>query len=443
MTKAVEAIARQSREAALALGALDTEERNYALRAVRDSLVAERETILEANRTDKDDARRQVEEGSLSKALFTRLDLEGEKFDGMIAGVDDVLKLPDPVGVVHAATRLDSGLDLYQVSCPIGVIGVIFEARPEAAVQISALTLKSANSVILKGGREADRTNRALAHAIRKGLSQVTGVPEDAVQLIATREEVHHLLDLDEWIDLIIPRGSNELVRSIQESTRIPVLGHADGICSVYLDASADPGKAIDVVVDSKTQYPATCNSVETLLVHRHALSVLSRVGAALRERGVELRCDAESLAALDGAEPSSEVDYDTEFLDLVLAVNTVDSLDDAIEHINRHGSHHTDAIVTEDAAAAERCMARGDSAGVFRNAATRFADGFRYGLGAEVGISTNKTHARGPVGLEGLVISKFRLLGNGQKVADYGPGRKSFQHERISTSQRLDSGSG
>ena len=428
----VEAVARRARAAALQLAALSAEPKNAALEAVGRKLQERREEILEANRADKADCEAEVASGSLSAALFKRLDLEGSKFEAMLAGVGDVARLPDPVGRGTLATRLDDGLELYRVSCPLGVIGVIFEARPEAAVQIASLALKSSNAVILKGGREASRTNEALVEAIREALGEVDGVSPDAVQLVSTREEVREMLDLDRWIDLIIPRGSNELVQSIQEATRIPVLGHADGICSVYLDRDADLEKAVAVSVDAKTHYPAACNACETLLVHRDRLDdLLPAVGAALVEAGVELRADEEASARLEASTAAAE-DYDTEFLDKVLAVKTVSSLQEAVEHINSHGSHHTDAIVTEDADAAEYFLSRVDSAGVFHNASTRFADGFRFGLGAEVGISTNKTHARGPVGLEGLVIYKYRLYGAGHVAADYDPGGRKFLHEGV-----------
>jgi glutamate-5-semialdehyde dehydrogenase len=430
--ESVEILATRARRAAVDLAALSADVKNGALSAVRDALVRRRETILEANRQDMDAAARLVEAGEMTEAMRKRLDLSGTKFDGMLAGIDDLLKLPDPVGNVDYAVRLDQGLELYRVSAPLGVIGVIFEARPEAAVQISTLTLKSSNAVILKGGREADRSNRALVQAMREGI-RAAGVPPDAVQLIATRQEVQAMLDLDHLIDLIIPRGSNELVRAIQSGTRIPVLGHADGICSVYVDREAELAKAVSVVLDAKTQYPAVCNAAETLLVHRDALStVLPELGRRLTEAGVELRADAESLPHLSAAAPATEEDFRTEFLDLVLAVKTVGSVEEAVDHVNSHGSHHTDAIVTESEEAASYFLARTDSAGVFHNASTRFADGFRYGLGAEVGVSTNKTHARGPVGLEGLVIYKYKLLGNGQGVVDYGPGKKPFLHEAI-----------
>jgi len=429
----VETIARRARAAALQLAALPAESKNAALTAIGRKLEERREKILEANRADKADCEGELESGSLSAALFKRLDIEGGKFEAMLAGVGDVARLPDPVGRVTLATRLDEGLDLYRVSCPLGVIGVIFEARPEAAVQIASLALKSSNAVILKGGREASRTNEALVGVIREALGEVEGVPPDAVQLVSTREEVREMLDLDRWIDLIIPRGSNELVQSIQESTRIPVLGHADGICSVYIDREADERKAVAVSVDAKTHYPAACNACETLLVHRDRLGdLLPALGVALQEAGVEVRADEEAAAHLDDSIAACGEDYDTEFLDKIIAVKTVASVEEAVEHINSHGSHHTDAIVTEDAAAAEYFLSRVDSAGVFHNASTRFADGFRFGLGAEVGISTNKTHARGPVGLEGLIIYKYRLYGSGQAAAEYDPGARDFLHKEI-----------
>lgn len=433
----VEAIARRARAAALELAACSTAQKDDALRAIAASLRSRRQGILEANRLDMEDTARRVAAGEQTAALGKRLDLSGAKFETLLAGIDDLLALPDPVGKIDYAVRLDTGLDLKRVSSPIGVIGVIFEARPEAAVQISTLTLKSANAVILKGGSEAQRSNQALVEAMRAGIETVPGVPVNAIQLISTREEVRLMLALDRWIDLLIPRGSNELVRSIQAGTRIPVLGHADGICSVYVDRAADLEKTVSVVLDSKTQYPAVCNATETLLVHREAAErILPELGRRLAELGVEVRADDATRDYIDGAKPASEEDFHTEFLDLVLAVKAVASLEEAVEHINSHGSHHTDAIVTEDSDAARHFLARVDSAGVFHNASTRFADGFRYGLGAEVGVSTNKTHARGPVGMEGLVIYKYHLLGSGQGVADYGPGKKTLLHEPLSDTE-------
>jgi glutamate-5-semialdehyde dehydrogenase len=439
-SESVELVARRARAAALELAGCATATKNQALQAMRDALVRRREAVLEANRQDMEEAAKLVEAGTMTQAMRKRLDLSGTKYDAMLAGLDDLLELPDPVGSVDYAVRLDEGLDLRRVSCPLGVIGVIFEARPDAAVQISALTLKSANAVILKGGREADRSNRALVQAMREGIKTVSAVPVDAVQLIATREEVKAMLDLDSWIDLIIPRGSNELVQAIQEGTRIPVLGHADGICSVYVDRDADLDKAISVVLDAKTQYPAVCNAAETLLVHRDALPrVLPELGKRLEGKGVELRADSACSAHLPTARAATPEDFRTEFLDLVLAVKAVDSIEEAVAHINSHGSHHTDAIVTESEEAARYFLARVDSAGVFHNASTRFADGFRFGLGAEVGVSTNKTHARGPVGMEGLVIYKYQLRGAGQGVEEYGPEKKPFLHTPLPAEQPAD----
>ncbi|MBI4586694.1 MAG: glutamate-5-semialdehyde dehydrogenase [Planctomycetes bacterium] len=431
-TSNIESMARRAKEASWRLASLGTAARNRALEAVLDSLTACREAILAANRQDMEEAARLVERGDLSAALMKRLDLSGDKFTAVLDGLRDLIRLPDPVGQVDLATRLDEGLELYRVSCPIGVLGVIFEARPDAAVQISTLAIKSGNAVLLKGGREALRSNAALVEAIRAGLAK-SEVPADAVQLLTTREEARAMLALDPWIDLIIPRGSNELVRSIQEHTSIPVLGHADGICHVYVDAAADPEKAARVVVDSKTQYPAVCNAAETLLIHKdRAPRLLPILAEQLQKAGVELRCDARARQLVPGSKPAAEEDWRAEYLDLIISIKVVDSLDEAIEHINRYGSHHTDAIVTEDGRAAEAFFARVDSAGVYQNASTRFADGYRYGFGAEVGVSTSKTHARGPVGLEGLVIYKYRLYGNGHRAGDYGPGKRGYQHQPI-----------
>jgi glutamate-5-semialdehyde dehydrogenase len=429
----VESLAHRARQAASELCVLPARNKNQALASVRSLYAARREEILAANRQDERESEGEVAAGRMSQALFRRLSLHGTKFDGMLRGLEDVERLEDPVGRVTLATCLDEGLELYRVTCPLGVVGVVFEARPDAAVQIAALALKSSNAVLLKGGKEAARSNAILVDLFREAITQVPGVPADAVQLLATREDVQAMLALDELIDLIIPRGSNELVRSIQAATRIPVLGHADGLCTVYVDRSADPEKARRVVLDSKTHYPAACNAAETLLVHREAAPrLLGGLGAALQAAGVELRADERAIKFLPGAKAATPEDFDTEFLDLVLAVKTVDTIEEAVEHINRHGSHHTDAIVTEDEAAAEYFLSRVDSASVYHNASTRFADGFRYGLGAEVGISTNRTHARGPVGLEGLVTYKYRLYGSGHAAAEYDPGKRPFRHERI-----------
>lgn len=346
------------------------------------------------------------------------------------------------VGKVTLATKLDDGLDLYRLTCPIGVLLAIFEARPEVIANITALALKSGNVVIMKGGKESVNSFAAIAQVVSKALA-TTNIPPGAVQLVETREDVNALLDQDQYIDLVIPRGGNELVRFIKENTKIPVMGHADGLCAIYIHSDADEEKSVKVVVDAKTDYPAACNAVETLLVHElAATTVLPQIASALLEAGVSLRCDAVSKATLKAStldlakkvilQDSTDQDYDTEFLELTVAVKVVSGMDEAILHINAHGSGHTDAILTESKEVAENFMNRVDSAGVFWNVSTRFADGFRYGFGTEVGISTNKIHARGPVGLEGLTIHKYQLRGNGQGASDYGAGKKAFLHQKI-----------
>lgn len=433
----VEKIAKRARVAARAVQALSTEVRNGALAVLHDRMVADREMLLAANELDKEAARTALSEGAMESSLFKRLDLSGKKFDGALEGIKSVERLPDPVGAVSLARRMDDGLDLFRVACPIGVIAVIFEARPEAAVQIACLAIKSGNAVILKGGKEGEHSNAAIVSTIRAALNQV-GFPMDAVQLVATREQVRELLDQDAYVDLIIPRGSNSLVSYITNNTRIPVMGHADGICSVYIGASADEKKAVEISVDSKAQYPAVCNAAETLLIDRAALHLLPSIGRAMAAAGVQLRADSEAKSILDTVGNSLDVieatpeDFDTEFLELKMAVKVVQCVNEAVAHINLHGSGHTDCIVTEDSVTASLFMAGVDSAGTFHNASTRFADGFRMGFGAEVGVSTHRTHARGPVGLEGLMIYKYKLLGTGQTVAPYADGSRSFLHETI-----------
>jgi glutamate-5-semialdehyde dehydrogenase len=314
------------------------------------------------------------------------------------------------------------------------VLGVIFEARPDAVVQISSLALKSGNGVILKGGKEAIRSCEALVNAIRQGLVQ-TEIDPAVVQLLTTREETLELLKLDPFVDLIIPRGSNSFVRFVQENTRIPVLGHADGICHLYIDQAADIPKAVTIAIDAKIQYPAACNAIETLLVHQAiAQDFLTQAGKALQAKNVELRGDETTRAILNQVAPATEADWSTEYSDLILSIKVVDSLETAIAHINTYGSRHTEAIVTEDSQAAATFMAQVDAAGVYHNCSTRFADGFRYGFGAEVGISTQKMPPRGPVGLEGLVTYKYQLVGDGHIAATYtGTAAKSFTHHDLS----------
>jgi len=422
------AIARQTRDAARQLAVLSTEAKNKAIEAIAQSLEADSEEILAANAADC----KAAEAEGIAKPLYNRLKLDAAKLKGAIAGVRDVGKLPDPVGAVQIHRELDTGLILQRIACPLGVLGVIFEARPDAAIQISLLAIKSGNGVILKGGKEAVRSCEAIVKAIHKGLSQ-TEINPAAVQLLTTREETMALLQLDEYVDLIIPRGSNSFVRFVQENTRIPVLGHADGICHAYIDKAADLAKAVDITVDAKTHYPAACNAIETLLVDQYiAPEFLPLVARALQERQVELRGDDRTRKIIDVA-AVTEADWTTEYSDLILAIKVVDSLEEAIAHINTYGSRHTEAIVTEDPTAAKTFLAQVDAAGVYHNCSTRFADGFRYGFGAEVGISTHKLPPRGPVGLEGLVTYKYQLTGDGHIAATYtGTNAKSFIHKDL-----------
>jgi glutamate-5-semialdehyde dehydrogenase len=422
------AIARQTRDAARQLAVLSTEAKNKAIEAIAQSLEAASEEILTANVADC----KAAEAEGIPKPLYNRLKLDAAKLKGAIAGVRDVGKLPDPVGAVQIHRELDAGLILQRIACPLGVLGVIFEARPDAAIQISSLAIKSGNGVILKGGKEAVRSCEAIVKAIHQGLTQ-TEVNPAVVQLLTTREETMALLQLDEYVDLIIPRGSNSFVRFVQENTRIPVLGHADGICHAYIDKAADIAKAVEITVDAKTHYPAACNAIETLLVHQYiAPEFLPLVARALQERQVELRGDDRTRKIIDVA-AATEADWTTEYSDLILAIKVVSSLEEAIAHINTYGSRHTEAIVTEEPTTAKTFLAQVDAAGVYHNCSTRFADGFRYGFGAEVGISTHKLPPRGPVGLEGLVTYKYQLTGDGHIAATYtGTNAKSFTHKDL-----------
>ena len=431
---ALEDTGRRTRAAALALATLPTSARDEAIEAIARALEDSAADILAANLADREAA----EADGISPSLYARLKMDETKLRGEIAGVRDVGRLPDPVGARQIHRRLDDDLTLERVAVPVGVLGVIFEARPDAVIQISSLAVKSGNGVILKGGREAVRSCQAIVAAVRKGLEH-TRVSPEAVQLLTTREETVELLKLDRYVDLIIPRGSNSFVRFVQDNTRIPVLGHADGICHVYVDAAAHIEKAVPIAVDSKIQYPAACNAAETMLVHRDiAATFLPAAGAALDAAGVSLRADERSLrilseAGIDGVEPATEDDWRTEYSALVLSVKVVDSLEEAVDHINTYGSRHTDAILTEDDGAAAAFIAAVDSAGVFHNCSTRFSDGFRYGFGAEVGISTQKLPPRGPVGLEGLVTYKYVLRGDGHIVATYsGADARPFSHRDL-----------
>lgn len=422
------AVARKTRQAALKLAILSTEAKNQAIEAIAQALESAKDEILQANITDCELAA----EG-IAKPLYKRLQLDEHKLRDAITGVRDVGKLSDPVGAVQIHRKIDTGLILKRVTCPLGVLGIIFEARPEVAIQIASLAIKSGNGVILKGGKEATRSCEAIVKAIKQGLSQ-TAVNPDAVQLLTTREEILELLKLDKYVDLIIPRGSNSFVRFVQENTRIPVLGHADGICHLYIDKAADIAKAIAITVDAKTQYPAACNAIETLLVHADIASeFLPKAAEALEKLNVELRGDERTCDILPNIPAATEQDWETEYTDLILSIKIVDSLDEAITHINDYGSKHTDAIVTENQEAAETFLSLVNAAGVYHNCSTRFADGFRYGFGAEVGISTQQIPPRGPVGLEGLVTYKYQMSGDGHIVAKYtGANAQSFIHQDL-----------
>lgn len=429
--------AAAAREAARRLATATAAQRDAALAAIAATLRSRRGEVLQANAEDLGLAEELVRRGELGEPLLKRLSLAGAKFDSVVAMVDSVRGQPDPLGVTQSAVELDRGLVVYRVTVPIGVIGVIFESRPDALVQIASLCLKSGNAVLLKGGREAARSNRVLSETIQAATAGLPGIPSGWLILLETREEVGTLLELDREVDLIVPRGSNEFVGHIMRHTRIPVMGHADGICHVYVDRRADLEKAVRITVDSKTQYVAVCNAAETLLVHQEiAGPFLARVVPALAAKGVTLRGDQRARALSPSPmAAATEADWATEYLDLILAVRVVDSLAEAVEHVNRYGSHHTDTIVTEDRTAATEFLRAVDAASVMCNASTRFADGYRYGLGAEVGISTSRLHSRGPVGLEGLVIYKYVLEGEGQIVDDYeGTSPKPYLHRRLQT---------
>ncbi|CAD5924939.1 glutamate-5-semialdehyde dehydrogenase [Planktothrix agardhii] len=421
-------LAAKTRVAAQKLGILSTAEKNQAIEAIAQALEAAASEIIAANEADC----RAAEAEGIAKPLYNRLKFDTSKLKSTIAGLRDVAKLSDPVGVVQIHRELDRGLILKRITCPLGVLGVIFEARPEAVIQISALAIKSGNGVILKGGKEAINSCQVLVKAIRQGLSQ-TAIDPDAVQLLTTREEILELLQLDDYVDLIIPRGSNSFVKFVQDNTRIPVLGHAEGICHIYIDKLADIKKAIAITIDAKTQYPAACNAVETLLVHQDiAPGFLLEAVTALQAKNVELRGDDQTLKIVN-IKPATAEDWSTEYSDLILSIKIVGNLEEAIAHINTYGSGHTDAIITEDQATANTFLNQVDGAGVFHNCSTRFADGFRYGFGAEVGISTQQMPPRGPVGLEGLVTYKYQVVGDGHIVETYsGSNAKPFTHRDL-----------
>lgn len=432
----VASMARDARVASRKLARLSDEKRRAALISVAEALEANSEQIMAANREDCSAATALVSTGKMSEAFFARLKIKAGGVGEMATRVREVAELPDPLGRVLSATELDDGLILRKESCPLGVIAVVFEARPDVVPQLISLALKSGNALLLKGGAEAANSNERIVAVCKEALAAVPEVPQDSIQLLQSRSDVTELLRLKGAADLLIPRGSKEFVAFIEQTSEIPVLGHGEGICHVYVDRSADVKKALAITIDSKVQYPAACNSVETLLVHQDiAAEFLPEAIAALQEAKVEVRGCPRVLAAMPEADlvTATEKDWSTEYSDLILSVKIVESADEAMEHIQRYGSQHTESIVTEDHALAERFMQEVDAAGVFHNASTRFADGYRYGLGAEVGISNGKLHARGPMGIEGLTTYKYKLYGNGQTVSEYSSGERRFTHKHLS----------
>ncbi|MBQ0000073.1 MAG: glutamate-5-semialdehyde dehydrogenase [Clostridiales bacterium] len=419
--------ARKMKLASPKLAASTLEERNRALEMIGVALEENKDEIFAANKVDMKNA----EEAGIAAAIMKRLKFDEGKLKDVLGGIAQLISLPDPLGKIQLGRELDEGLTLYRVGCPIGVIGVIFEARPDALVQISSLCLKSGNCAILKGGKETAETNRVLFRIIYETALKA-GMPEGCMLQAEQHNEIDELLSCDKDVDLLIPRGSNKFVQYIMNNTKIPVMGHADGICHTYVDAEYDAAKVIPVVVDAKTQYTAACNATETLLVNRKAAAEsLPEIAKALTEKNVKIR-GTEEVSGIIPCEIMGEEDFHTEYLDLIISIKLVDDVTEAVDHINRFGSHHTDCILTENAATAEYFMQMVDSAGVYHNCSTRFADGFRYGFGAEVGISTSKLHARGPVGLEGLITYKYKLYGHGHIVGDYAAGKKSFHHKDL-----------
>lgn len=401
------------------LAILSTDIKNNALINIANNIESNKDKIFEANKKDLECAQVLVEKDEISKSTYDRLKLDDNKLRDMIKGIKDIIKLDDPIGKILLKRELDENLILTKISCPIGVLGIIFEARPDVITQISALAIKSSNAVILKGGKESINTNKMIMSVIQDALNKTEGFPSGVLNQVFTREDVAQMLKQDKYIDLIIPRGGNKLVKYIKENTKIPVLGHADGICHIYIDEFGDYEKAKSIVIDAKTQYPSACNSVETVLVHKtFNEKYKNELIKEFEHADIEVIFNPDS--------------WHKEYGEKKLSYKVVNSLYEAIEHINEFSSGHTESIITESEENAKIFMNSVDSAGVYHNVSTRFADGFRYGFGAEVGISTNKTHARGPVGLEGLTIYKYTLEGNGQIVKDYAEGMKSFKHRDI-----------
>ncbi|WP_307972433.1 glutamate-5-semialdehyde dehydrogenase [uncultured Brachyspira sp.] len=424
-------LVKNAKESTYKLQSLNTEIKNYALLEIAKNIEKRKSEIFEANNKDLENAKELLNNKKISLSMFNRLKLDDNKMIDIISGIKDVIKLEEPINKILTETELDDNLILKKVSCPIGLIAVIFEARPDVISQISSLCIKSSNAVILKGGSEGENTNKIIFEIINQVLSDIKEFPKNSVNLVFSREDIRNILSMDKYIDLIIPRGSNDLVQYIKANTNIPVLGHADGICHLYIDESANIENALKICLDSKAQYPSACNSVETILINKNiANEFLKKLYSLFKENEIKINGDEEVKKNL--SEIGIVKDWHKEYGDKEVSLKIVDNVEEAYKHINKYSSHHTDSIISENKENIEKFMTFVDSANVYSNVSTRFSDGFRYGFGAEVGISTNKTHARGPVGLEGLTIYKYKLFGNYQIVDDYVSHKSSFKHKRI-----------
>ncbi|MBW5382605.1 glutamate-5-semialdehyde dehydrogenase [Brachyspira pilosicoli] len=426
-------LVKNAKDSTYKLQSLSTDIKNKALLEIADKLEQNKNIIFEANKKDLEYAKKLLDENKISLSMFNRLKLDENKMIDIISGIKDVVKLEDPINKVLLETELDDNLLLKKISCPIGLIAVIFEARPDVISQISSLCIKSSNAVILKGGAEGENTNKAIFNIINETLESIEDFPKNSVNLVFTRDDIKELLSMDKYVDLIIPRGGNSLVQYIKSNTNIPVLGHADGICHLYIDESANQEKALKICLDSKSQYPSACNAVETILINKNiANEYLPKLYNLFKENNIKMNGCKEVKKILNQSDIGEVKEWHLEYGDKEVSLKIVENTEEAYNHINKYGSHHTDSIVSENKDNIEKFMTYVDSANVYANTSTRFSDGFRYGFGAEVGISTNKTHARGPVGLEGLTIYKYKLFGNYQIVDDYVSHRASFKHKRI-----------
>ena len=424
-------LVKNAKESTYKLQSLNTEIKNYALLEIAKNIEKRKNEIFEANNKDLENAKELLNNKKISLSMFNRLKLDDNKMIDIISGIKDVIKLEDPVNKILTETELDDNLILKKVSCPIGLIAVIFEARPDVISQISSLCIKSSNAVILKGGSEGENTNKIIFEIINQVLSDIKEFPKNSVNLVFSREDIKNILSMEKYIVLIIPRGSNDLVQYIKANTNIPVLGHADGICHLYIDESANIENALKICLDSKAQYPSACNSIETILINKNiANEFLKKLYSLFKENEIKMNGDEEVKKIL--SDIGIVKDWHKEYGDKEVSLKIVDNVEEAYKHINKYSSHHTDSIISENKENIEKFMTFVDSANVYSNVSTRFSDGFRYGFGAEVGISTNKTHARGPVGLEGLTIYKYKLFGDYQIVDDYVSHKSSFKHKRI-----------